>query len=284
MRRIGVHTSISGGIHLSLKRAKELGCNTVQIFSHNPRSWNLKRLNEEDINLFKSLRIKYDINPVYIHTSYLINLGTSDKKLRIKSINMLISEMERADQLNADYVVLHVGSASTSNIQKAKEYVIDALNKVLEKNIWKTGLLIENTSGNKNDLTYNIKTISEIINLVHDNLNGVCLDTCHAFASGYDLKTEIGIKLLLKEINYYLGLDKIKLIHLNDSKGKLGSKLDRHQHIGLGEIGIDGLSKLINNNSLKSIPLILETPKKLPTDDPMNLNIVKKIMNMDFEQ
>lgn len=284
MRRIGVHTSISGGLHLSLKRAIELGCNTVQIFSHNPRSWKLKELNEEDINLFKNLRIKYDINPVYIHTSYLINLGTSDKQLRIKSMNMLISEMERADRLDADYVVLHVGSASTENIQIAMKYVIDALNRVLEKNNWKTGLLIENTSGTKNDLTYNIKNISEIINLLHSNLDGICFDTCHAFASGYDLETEMGIKILLKEINYYLGFEKIKLIHLNDSKGKLGSKLDRHQHLGLGEIGIYGLSKLINNKSLKCIPIILETPKKLPTDDPMNLDIVKKIVNMDFEQ
>lgn len=284
MRRIGVHTSISGGLHLSLYRAKILGCNTMQIFSHNPRSWKLKELTEKDINTFKSLRLKNDINPVYIHTSYLINLATSDRELRTKSIKMLISEMERADLLDVDYVVLHAGSASTNNLQKAMEYIIDALNKVFEKNNWKTGLLIENTAGTKNDITYNMKNISKIIIHVQGNLKGVCLDTCHAFASGYDLKTEIGIKALLKEINYYLGFDRIKLIHLNDSKGKLGSRLDRHQHIGSGEIGIKGLSKLINCIPLMKTPIILETPKKLPTDDPMNLNIVKKIVSMHFKQ
>lgn len=285
MRRIGVHTSIAGGLHLSLERARELGCNTVQIFSHNPRSWLLNDLSEKEIYLFKNLKLKYDIKPIYIHSSYLINIATTDLTLRIKSINMLLYEMKVADLLEADYVILHTGSTSSKDKKQARAFITDALNKVAEKNNWRTGLLIENTSGIKNDLTSNIRDIAKIMKGVKGNiLKGICLDTCHAFASGYDIRTSSGINKLLKEIDDHLGFNTIKLIHLNDSKGKVNSKIDRHQHIGLGEIGIKGLSLLIKNYKLKDIPIILETPKKQPTDDSMNLMVVRNILNIDINR
>jgi deoxyribonuclease-4 len=280
MRRLGVHTSIAGGLYLSLGRAKALGCNTVQIFSHNPRGWSVKPIPEEDALKFKSFRVHLKISPVYIHTSYLINMASRDNKLRRKSIEMLVVEMDRADAISADYVILHAGSASGEGKDISIKRVVNALNEVANEKQWEAGLLIENTAGERGDISSTIQDLSEIITRVKGSLiSGVCIDTCHAFSAGYDIRNYKGIRRIAGEIKRYIKKDMVKLIHLNDSKGDIGSGLDRHEHIGLGKIGLTGLKKFIQYPLFKDIPLILETPKKTESDDEKNLMQINKMLN-----
>jgi deoxyribonuclease-4 len=280
MRRLGVHTSISGGLHLSLERAKALGCNTLQIFSHNPRGWAVKPISEEDASKFKSLRVQLNISPVYVHTSYLINMASRDNKLRRKSIEMLIIEMDRADAIGTDYVIFHAGSASGEKKNISIKRAIDALNEVAQEKQWEAGLLIESTAGERGDISSTIRDLSEIVTSVKGSLiSGVCIDTSHVFAAGYDLRCYKGMRRILDEIRRYIGLDKVKLIHLNDSKGDIGSGIDRHEHIGIGKIGLMGLRQFINSSSFRNIPLILETPKKTESDDLRNLRTVRSMLD-----
>jgi len=280
MRRLGVHTSIADGIHLSLERAEALGCDTLQIFSHNPRGWAVKTVSEEDVSIFKSLRIKFGISPVYIHTSYLINMASGDRTLRKKSIALLVTEMERADAIGADYVILHTGSASGADENISRKRAIWALNEIARMGKWNAGLLIENTAGKRGDISSTIIDLSEIMTGVKWSLiSGVCIDTCHAFAAGYNIRYNTGIQKISGEIGRYIGFDKLKLIHLNDSKGDVGSGIDRHEHIGLGKIGTKGLKQFINCQPFKDVPLILETPKKKESDDLGNLKKVRRMLN-----
>lgn len=279
MRRLGVHTSIAGGLHKSLERANTFGCNTVQIFSHNPRGWSVKSISEEDILMFKSLRLKFNISPVYVHTSYLINMASRDSMLRKKSIDMLVTEMDRADVIGADYVILHPGSASEDDKNIPRGRAINALNKVAMMGGWKAGLLLENTAGERGDISSTIMDLLEIMTGVKSSLvSGVCIDTCHAFAAGYNIRSDKGIQRISNEIRKYIGFDKLKLIHLNDSKGGIGSGIDRHEHIGSGKIGTAGLKRFINYPSFSGIPLILETPKKTESDDIENLRKVRRML------
>ncbi len=278
MRRLGVHTSIAGGVHLSLERARDLGCNTVQIFSHNPRQWFAGEIDEEQSSQFKEMRKVYDIDPVYIHTSYLINLAASNSDILKKSIRLLIHELDLADALNADYVVLHTGSASDYESAGRKK-AIEALKIISKEKTWNAKLLLENTAGERGDISSHMKDLAEIIDKTNSTLiDGVCIDTCHAFAAGYDITNEHGLSELVKEIEAYLGLDSAKLIHLNDSKKGHGSHIDRHEHIGQGGIGRRGLKRFINHPVFKTVPLILETPKKSEEDDPRNLKIVRSLL------
>jgi deoxyribonuclease-4 len=280
-RRLGVHTSISGGLHLSLESAHALGCNTLQIFSHNPRSWAVKGISHQDISLFKSLRVKFDISPVYVHSSYLINIASGNELLKRKSMGLLATEMDRADEIGADYVVLHTGSASSDDKSASRKRAITALNEIAGTNKWKAGLLIENTAGERGDISSIIPEMSEIIRGANSSfVSGICLDTCHAFAAGYDIRTRRGIQKIAREIEKYIGFEKVKLIHLNDSKGAKGSRIDRHEHIGCGQIGGKGLGRFIHYQPLRDVPLILETPKKSGCDDPMNLVKVRRMLRM----
>ena len=245
MRRFGVHTSIAGGLHLSLARANALGCNTVQIFSHNPRGWAVKKLSEDDVSAFKALRLSLDISPVFIHSSYLINMASRNVLLRRKSIELLVIEMNRADVVGADYVVLHTGSAAGEDESAARKRAIAALNEVLLSGKWKAGLLLENTAGERGDISSQVEDLAEIMNGVKGPLiSGICFDTCHAYAAGYNIGEEGGIRPLSEEMKKHVGFDKIKLIHLNDSKGAAGSGRDRHEHIGYGKIGLKALNGL----------------------------------------
>lgn len=281
MRRLGVHTSIAGGLHRSLERANALGCNTVQIFSHNPRGWTVKRISADEVSQFKSLRQRLNISPVYIHTSYLINMASRDKILRKRSIDLLVTEMDRADIIGADYVILHTGSASGDDEDVSRNRAIDTFNEAAQMGLWKASLLIENTAGERGDISSTIEDLSEIMFGVKGSLiSGVCFDTCHAFAAGYNIHEDRGIQTIANKTEKYIGLDKVKLIHLNDSKGYMGSGIDRHEHIGLGQIGIKGLSQFINHRSFRNIPLILETPRKTAYDDPTNLKKVRTMTGL----
>ena len=216
MRRLGVHTSIAGGLHLSLERAHALGCTALQIFSHNPRGWAVKTIPEEDAVRFRTLRAKFDISPVVIHTSYLINLASRDSLLLKKSLDLLVTEMDRADTIGADYVILHTGSASGDDERMARQRAIAALNSISNEKQWNAGLLIENTAGERGDISSAMPDLSEILAGVRGTLiAGVCIDTCHAFAAGYALNGERGMQRMADEIERFVGAGKVKLIHLN---------------------------------------------------------------------
>jgi deoxyribonuclease-4 len=187
--------------------------------------------------------------------------------------------MDRADAIGAEYVILHPGSASGDGEGVARKRAIDALKEVAVMRRWKAGLLIENTAGERGDISSKMVNLSDLLNAMKGSLiAGVCIDTCHAFAAGYDIGSEEGIQHISEEIEKYIGLDKVKLVHLNDSKGDLGSGVDRHEHIGRGKIGARGLKQFLNQMHFRRIPLILETPKKGETDDYENLKKVRQMI------
>lgn len=278
-RRIGVHVSIAGGIDKGLERAKELGCSTVQLFSHNPRGWAIGRRDPLEITRFRTLKQVYDIRPVFIHTSYLINLASAQKDLLKKSIDMIMAELNIADEIDAEYVVLHTGSASGDLPAVARARAVEALKKVAEQGSWNARLLLENTAGERGDITSRLTEIAWIMEKVPSGLiAGLCLDTCHAFSAGYDIANEHGIEDLAQEIGQYIVKEDLRLIHCNDSKKPMGSGVDRHEHIGEGTIGSAGLKKFLRHPFFFNIPLILETPKKSDEDDKGNLRKVRALI------
>jgi deoxyribonuclease-4 len=275
-RRIGVHVSIAGGIDKGLERAKELGCTTVQMFSHNPRGWRIGIRGAEEIARFRELKHALDISPVFIHTSYLINLASPRQDLSERSAAMVIEELNIADQINAEYVVLHTGSASGDDPASARRRASEVLKQIAGGGRWKAGLLLENTAGERGDITSHVHELAEIIDLVRPGLiAGICLDTCHAFSAGYDISTAEGVNALAGEIGRYCGRDMLRLVHLNDSKKPIGSGVDRHEHIGEGTIGKKSIRKFVNHPFFTGIPLVLETPKISGEDDRRNLKTVR---------
>ena len=187
--------------------------------------------------------------------------------------------MQRADTIGADYVILHTGSATGDNERISRMRVTGALNEVALSGEWKASLLLENTAGERGDVASLIPELSEIINGIRGSLiSGICFDTCHAFAAGYNLREHLSIMNISNDLEKYIGTDRVKLFHLNDSKGDLGSRIDRHEHIGAGRIGLEGLREFINSEPFKKVPLILETPKKRVADDAMNLGKVRMMI------
>lgn len=279
LRRIGVHTSISGGVHLAVERAHELGCTTMQIFSHNPRQWFAGTIQEAHARQFRELRERYDVHPVFVHTSYLINLAAMNPDVLEKSVALLIQEMELADALGAEYVVLHTGSASQDTADNARLRAVGALRQVTRVKQWQAKLLLENTAGERGDISSRIADIAGMIDAVDSPLiGGICLDSCHAFAAGYDLGSGQSLDAMAEDVVRLLGADAVKLIHLNDAKKGLNSGVDRHEHIGEGSIGSGALSRLVNHPVFSAVPLVLETPKKTEDDDPRNLALVRKMV------
>jgi deoxyribonuclease-4 len=235
-------------------------------------------MSDEEVEQFRELRGRIDIEPVFIHTSYLINLASLRPDILDKSVQLLIREMELADALGAGYVVLHTGSASGDSGDNARRRASDAIRIVSGYRTWSARLLLENTAGERGDISSRISDLAELMNAAGSALvAGICLDTCHAFQAGYDLSKEEGLDEIAGEIQRDIGLEKVMLIHLNDSKRAFHSGIDRHEHIGTGEIGREGLKRIIHHPSFKDVPLILETPKKSEEDDPRNLRVVREL-------
>jgi len=284
--KIGCHVSISGGIENSVIRAEELDCNTMQIFSKNASTWREKIYTEEELKSFKENLKNSDIAPVFIHTSYLINLASPTDSLYYRSIKAFVEEMKRAHLLLADlaypYVVIHPGAHTGAGEEYGIQRIIRALNIILEKSAdlnLKTMILLEDTAGSGTHLGYTFEQLKRMIKGAKDRKRiGICFDTCHAFAAGYDLSHQEGIEQTIEEFEKYIGLDKLKVIHLNDSKYPLGSRRDRHMHIGKGYIGLEGFKVLVNHKYLKDLPFILETPKDDEKDDLKNINLVKSLV------
>jgi len=276
---LGVHVSVEGKIYEAVEVAHQLGCDTMQIFLRNPQRWRKDFLVPEDMDEFIRRRDKFKIKPLFIHIPYLINLASPEPGLYEDSIEAYIEDILEAFVLRADYIVTHMGSHKETSEEAGIKRLTDALNIILEKTKGaEVGILLENTSGSGSWLGYKFSHQKKILQGIKQKERvGLCLDTAHAYLAGYDIAAKEGLEAMLKEIDELVGINLIKLIHLNDAKGELGSKHDRHDHIGKGTIGLEGMKRIINHPKLKNIPLILETPKKTETDDIMNLSLVRKL-------
>ena len=255
----------------------------MQIFSKNASTWREKILKKGEVESFRENLKKSNINPVFIHASYLVNLASPSDELYFKSINAFLEDIKRADLLLPDpYLIIHPGAHTGAGEEYGIQRIIRALNIILEESTdlgLKTMILLEDTAGSGTHLGYTFGQLKRMMEGTKDRKRiGMCFDTCHAFAAGYDLSHREGIKQTLEEIDKYLGLEQLKVIHLNDSKFPLGSRKDRHMHIGKGYIGLEGFKVLVNHKYLKNLPFILETPEYDEKDDLKNINLVKNLV------
>ncbi|MCF7876015.1 deoxyribonuclease IV [Candidatus Bipolaricaulota bacterium] len=263
---LGAHKSISGGIDKAADRAADLDTNAMQIFSQNVRSWSTRELEEDEVSRFKKKRIEFGIEYAVIHTSYLLNLATPKDDLWEKSKKGLIEEIDRAEKLGVPAINTHIGAHTGSGLDKGLERLVDALKEVEKSEVFRNSgvvVLLENTAGSGTTLGSHFSELGLVLDqLAEEERFGVCVDTCHGYAAGYDFSTAEGLDEALAEFDSDVGLDRLKLIHLNDSIGELGSEKDRHAHIGRGNIGDTGFAAVVNNEYLRELPFILETPKE----------------------
>ena len=275
--QVGCHVSISGSIDKSIDNAVERECSAFQIFTRNPRGWHAKDLTKEDIDLFKSKlkESKIDRLATCAHMPYLPNLATPKNDGFEKSVKTLINEDERCAQLGIPYLVTHLGSHLGTGEEAGIKKLVEALTKAGQtKN--DVMILLENTAGQKNSVGSDFEQLGEIFKqLKPEKKFGVCLDTCHAFVAGYDLRTEEKVKETFKEFDKHVGVKNLKILHLNDARGELGCNLDRHYHLGLGGIGEEGIKSVVKFANKKKIPIILETPIDDDRDDFENVKIAK---------
>lgn len=281
-RRIGIHTSSSGGVENAAERAYRLGCNTFQIFSSSPRQWKPYELGRPQCEQMNRLRAKYDLKPLVIHTNYLVNLaGTSELFLR-KSIQAFRGEIERALALCAEYLVLHPGSFRGADREKGLLQTAAAISAASNGlDLAKGGLtiLIENTAGAEFSLGGTFEQVAEVIEHLRNHVPvAACIDTCHVHVAGYDIVSEEGFRGTMRELDAAIGLKNVPVWHCNDAKAACGSKLDRHQHIGKGTIGLEPFRRLLNDPRLAHAAFIAETPIEEQGDDRRNVNALKRLV------
>ena len=277
--QIGAHVSISGSLDRSVDNAVERECSAFQIFTRNPRSWFAKDVDPNDAEKFKEKLSDSDIDRMATcaHMPYLPNLSTPEDEGYEKSIKSMIKEVERCDKLRIPYLVTHLGSHKGSGEENGIKRLTNALNEVAKTKA-DVMILLENTAGQKNSVGSDFKQLAEIFSKCKPAKKfGICLDTCHAFVAGYDLRTKEAAKKTMKEFDETVGIENLKILHLNDSKGELNSNLDRHNHIGLGEIGNEGLSEMIKIMNENKIPIVLETPIDDIRDDFENIRKAKSL-------
>jgi len=275
--QVGCHVSASGSIDKAVDNAVERNCTAFQIFTRSPRSWHAKELTKEVIDAFKSKLkdSKIDRFAICAHMPYLPNLATPKDDAFEKSVNTLVSEVERCAQLGIPYLVTHLGSHLGTGEEAGIKRLVDGLTKAGQtKN--DVMILLENTAGQKNSVGSDFQQLGEIFKQLKPGKKfGVCLDTCHAFVAGYDLRTQEKVKETFKEFDKHVGIENLKILHLNDARGELGCNLDRHYHLGLGGIGEEGITSVVKFANKKKIPIILETPIDDDRDDFENVKIAK---------
>jgi len=278
--KIGFHISIQGSLDRSVDRAVELECDTFQIFTRNPRSWKFSELDPIVVQNFKQKLGEHRIAPVFGHTPYLLNLSSPKEMFYSKSVESLIADLRRCGELEIPYLVTHLGSHLGAGIEVGIHRVASAINEALSQVDNEVVLLIESAAGSRNVTGSKFEELKEVVDGLGDpHRLGVCLDTCHCFAAGYDLRTNMAVEGTLKSFDSIVGLSLLKLVHLNDSKAPFGSQIDRHEHIGLGMIGEEGFRSILRS-PLGERPLILETPFSSMRDDKMNLLKVKQLAGL----
>jgi deoxyribonuclease-4 len=277
--RVGVHTSIAGGLENAAHRARKIGCDTFQMFSANPRGWRQRELTSEACERFRSARKKYGLAPVAIHDNYLINLASADPVFLEKSIAAFRRELQRAVALGADYLVTHPGSARGCSASEAIRTSVESLRRAA-KGLRLNGLtiLIENTAGQGSAIGRRFEEVAEIIAGVDGDLRmGACIDTAHSFEAGYPIHTPGGLGETVRQLESTIGFEKVRMIHANDSKTAFASRADRHQHIGKGQIGAEAFRRIVRHPKFRAIPFICETPIDRPGDDKRNLRMMRKL-------
>lgn len=276
--------SIAGGYYKAVNAAAELGMATVQVFTKNNNQWRAKPISEEEAAQFAKTLAEHKIRHPLSHSSYLINLAAPDDELWRKSIDAMVVELERAQQLGIPYVVMHPGAYTTSCEEAGLERIAAALDEIHARiPKAKSKVLLENTAGQGSCLGCDFQHLATIIDKVKaaDRL-GVCIDTCHAFAAGYALIEKRDYTKTFAELDRLVGLDRVKAFHLNDSKRELGSRVDRHEHIGLGHLGLEPFRHLLNDKRFREIPMYLETAKETNEDgeewDAVNLRTLRSLV------
>jgi len=281
--KIGIHTSIAGKLENAIETAHQLGCDTFQIFSSSPRLWDARQLNTVEAQTFRHRRAERGLSPLVIHDNYLINLASPSALIRSRSIHAFHHELRRALALGADYLVAHPGSPLGGDRKQAIRDVAQSLREAV-RTLALNGLqiLIENTAGQGDSLGARLEELRDILDAAADLPVGVCWDTAHAFASGYDIRTPEGVETTLWETERLIGLTRVPVIHANDSKAPLGSRVDRHQHIGRGKIGLEAFRRLLNHPALEGKAFILETPIDRKGDDRRNVRALKKLAGQTY--
>ncbi len=275
---IGIHTSIAGRLSLAAERAHELGCDGFQIFSASPRSWSSRDLNGMEVREFIERRETLGLSPLVIHCNYLINLAAAQPMLRARSLQAFKGELVRAQALEADYLILHPGSAVGQSRLDAVRNVITGLRMTIQSvRPKRLQVLLECTAGQGSVLGADLKELAFMVNALSDCNLGACLDTAHLHGAGYDVRTASGLEQTLAEAHSTLGLDKVKVIHFNDSRAEFNSRVDRHENIGKGKIGREGMGRILRHPALRAIPFILETPIDRPGDDMRNMKAARRL-------
>ena len=277
--RFGFHISIAQGFSRVVEKAQKTKCETIQLFSRNPRGWEFKELNPDEVGQFKTKLASSNISPCFLHLPYLPNLAATKKELYTKSIDSLCEDLKRAEILSIPFLVIHVGSRVALSEEEAIEKVVQGINESFQRIPNQVMILLENTAGQGTELGSTFSQLQNILSGVEDKKRiGICLDTAHAFAAGYDLSAKNGLDETLNEFERLIGLKYLHLLHLNDAKTPLASHSDRHWHIGKGHIGLKGFRNIVNHPLLTNLPGIMETPRKDLKDDLRNMRVMRRLM------
>ena len=281
-KRIGVHLGTAGGASNAVEKAREIGANTFQFFSSSPRMWRAPKVDPKQAERMKTLRAALDVNPIVIHTSYLVNVCSQTDTVRENSIAAFRGEMERALTFGADYLVLHPGSWKGLSRHEGLRLAADSITRAIDGLAWQeTGfhILIENTAGAEFSLGGSFDQVAELVTLLKTCAPvGVCLDTCHTHVAGYDMVSDEGYAETMKLVASTVGFDAVKVWHCNDAKAERGSKLDRHEHIGQGTMGVEPFRRLLNDVRFAHAAFIAETPVDEPGDEERNVRVLKSLV------
>jgi deoxyribonuclease-4 len=280
-KRIGVHVGTAGGASNAVLRAREVGANTLQIFTASPRMWRSPKPNPEQCERMRALRAEHDIGPLTIHTSYLVNVCSQHEETRSKSVDAFRGEMERALALGAEYLVLHPGSWKGMTRDEGLRLAAESIEKAIDGLAWQGTpfhILIENTAGAESSLGGSFEQVAELVHLLRNHAPvAVCLDTCHTHVAGYDIVSEAGYEETMKQVAATVGFESVRVWHCNDAKAACGSKLDRHEHIGKGTIGKEPFRWLLNDARFAHCAFIAETPVDDDGDEASNVKALKQL-------
>jgi deoxyribonuclease-4 len=281
MPRFGAHMSISGGLHKAFAQGEQVGCQSLQIFSKNQQQWRAKPLTDKDVALFQAERERSGLGPVVVHDSYLINLASPNDELWEKSIAAFSDELERCAALTIPYLVTHPGAHMGTGDEAGLQRVSDALNRLFDNGIGgTTTVLLETTAGQGSALGHRFEHLAWLIgDSRHPQRLGVCVDTCHILAAGYDIRTPEQYAATFETFDQIVGTHQIKCFHVNDSQKELGSRVDRHAAIGEGFVGIEAFRSLVNDARFADLPMIIETPKSADLhEDSENLTRLRELL------
>ena len=259
--QIGLHVSVAGSLDLAFDRAQEIGATTFQIFTRSPNQWRFRPIPEEVVAAFRDKRKRTGFKSVVVHMPYLPNLASSEATILKASRSSLDEEVKRCDVLGIDYLVIHLGSHMGGGTMLGVKNISEAINESLARSVGATTILLENMAGQKNSVGARFEELRMILDRVKKNdRTAVCLDTCHAYAAGFDLANRAAVERTMAIFDECVGYDRLRVVHLNDSRGDLGSHLDRHENVGKGKIGVKGMKAFLHYRGMNEHPLIMETP------------------------